>query len=321
MAGAEGDVDLQVEPWRYPGRALAEAVLLGVPGDGPGGHVRLLARAGRRLGQACVRLSDGGLPLDDVLLGYDVAGVDARRPVVAFGSNADASVLLSKLSREAVSPVVPLRPGHLSGAVLAASAHVSRPGYVPAAARRRRGGRLPVVVAWLDSRQLECLDATEPNYRPLTLHAREHPVQLDDNAERLDGLTLYDTRHGVLPERFSPVDQVALWQALLQEDAELLVPLQLDAGCADHDLEAALRRLGDDEASRSGVSERLQLLREEGDLAGSTDRPLTYGAMPSQWPARATAGRQPDAGRITRTAASRTGTTSATRAPAASAGR
>ncbi len=251
-----------------------------MPGDGPGGHVRLLARAGRRLGQACVRLPDGDLPLNDVLLGYNVAGVDARRPVVAFGSNANASVLLRKFSREAVSPVVPLRPGYLSGAVLAASAHVSTPGYIPAAARRRRGGRLPVVVAWLDGRQLGCLDATEPNYRSLTLDAREHAVQLDDNAELLDGLTLYDTRHGVLPERFSPVDQVALWRALLQEDAELLAPL-LEAGCASHDLEAALGRLGEDEAARSRVSERLQLLREEGDVAGAHESALTYGAMPS----------------------------------------
>lgn len=133
-----------------------------------------------------------------------------RRPVVAFGSNTDPAVLIDKLSRGGTSSELPMAPAVLPDLALAASAHVSVGGYIPAAVLYRAGARLPVVVAWADPAQLACLDASEPNYRPVVVGG----VVLR-SGRSLDAALLYATRRGVV-ELPGALPQVGVWRHVLE---------------------------------------------------------------------------------------------------------
>lgn len=268
-------MDLEREPWRYPGPVLEEAIVLGVAGDGQAGHARLLTQPSRRVGQAGVRLPDGDVPLDDCLVSNDVAGADVRRPVIAFGSNASPGVLLRKLAAAGVSRIVPMRPGVLADARVGASAHVSRAGYVPAAAGYERAARLPVVIAWLDDEQVACLDATEPNYIPLVLEGLEHRIHMSDNGERLSAATVYDTRWGMLPVGVSAADQAQLWRRVIACSPRVAKIV----GRAATDEAWARRwalRLQEDQPLRAEVSEHLQAMALPTRLRGEKREPPTY---------------------------------------------
>jgi hypothetical protein len=134
------------------------------------------------------------LTFDYLLEGDDVrpllAGTDgwpvgdaARRPVVAFGSNAAPAQLAAKLGSKAGA--IPVTRARLFGFAVGHSAHVSVPGYLPWVLVDEPGGVVDGAVLWLDDRQLARLDVTEPNYHlvpvdplryPLVVAATEVPI-------------------------------------------------------------------------------------------------------------------------------------------------
>ncbi len=117
--------------------------------------------------------------LDDELLAHRAVPMDLRTPVAAVGSNASPAVIRAKLLAGGLAPVVPMIRGQLHHLRISPSAHVSRPGFVPAAPARVVGDVAEVVVGWFDAEQLARLDATEPNYDRIRLPARDHRLDLD----------------------------------------------------------------------------------------------------------------------------------------------
>jgi hypothetical protein len=200
------------DPLTYPGRPPAESGLL--TGDG---FLTLREEPGappesRRL--------PGGETLDEALNGAGGARLADRHPVLAVGSNGSPAPVRRKLTGRA--PVlVPMTYAEVTGLVPGVSAHVSRPGYVPAAPVLAPGATARLIVLWLDDDQLAVVDATEPNYRRL-------PVP-DAVRVSLDGVPigcgLYAGRHGCLTDRegrpFHLTAQAALLAALLADLPEL----------------------------------------------------------------------------------------------------
>jgi hypothetical protein len=223
--------DLRGEPWRYPGRACTADLVLGAPGAAAG---------------------PGTAALDEVLAAAGAAPMRSRRPVVAYGSNADPAVLRRKLAGAAASPVAPLRTARLGGARPAVSAHVSAPGYLPAGVAAADGCTLTVVVAWLDPGQRRALDATEPNYSPVRLDDRAHPVTTDDGAP-VPAVTVYDTRHGVLPFEPPRGGQLDLWRVALAAVPGLRDVLGVGPDAGDDTLRPLLVRLARDGVLRARV--------------------------------------------------------------------
>jgi hypothetical protein len=143
--------------------------------------------------------------------------MDLRTPVAAVGSNASPAVIRAKLLAGGLAPVVPMIRGRLHHLRISLSAHVSRPGFVPAAPARVIGDVAEVVVGWFDAEQLARLDATEPNYDRIRLPARDHRLDLDwspaspassapdaaswpgsSNWSGPDGIDVYRSKWGVL---------------------------------------------------------------------------------------------------------------------------
>ncbi|MBA2551729.1 MAG: hypothetical protein H0V13_11885 [Nocardioidaceae bacterium] len=170
-----------------------------------------------------------------------------RRPVVAFGSNTDPAVVRDKLSRGGIHSEIPMTPAVLPDVALAASAHVSVGGYIPAAVQHRAGSRLRVVVSWPDPEQLACLDASEPNYRPVVVR----DLELLDG-RRVGAALLYATRRGVV-ELPGPLSQTGVWRHVLAVVPGLvqICGVQADAG------EPALRELMLLAACTSRLRERI----------------------------------------------------------------
>jgi hypothetical protein len=196
------------DPLVYPGRPPAESGLLTgdrflplreEPGTPPGG---------RRL--------PGGETLDDALIGAGGPRLADRHPVLAVGSNGSPAQVHRKLTGRA--PVlVPMTYADVTGLVPGVSAHVSRPGYVPAAPVLEPGATARLIVLWLDDDQLAVVDATEPNYRRLRTPDAVR-VSLDGVPV---GCGLYAGRHGCLTDRrgrpFRLTAQATLLAALLAD--------------------------------------------------------------------------------------------------------
>ena len=147
------------------------------------------------------RLTAGGLregPLGDDL--------HSRVAVVAVGSNASPTVLARKLG-PVLARGLPVAVGSVEGLTVGHSAHVSARGYV-AAAPVRGGGAHPVTVGWFDPDQLAVLDATEPNYRRVTLPESmpcRASVEAAGEAAVVSGAQVYASVHGVVGERGAPL--------------------------------------------------------------------------------------------------------------------
>lgn len=204
----------------YPGPPVASSRLLL-----PDCEHLVLLRAGRRLGQARVERCDDcaardGLrvvPLNYELLVWNVANIDSRYAVVAVGSNASTDILRGKMERAGVEPIIPLITARLSNVVVAHSAHVGRPGFIPAAPVAAPGDGCDVVVGLLDRDQLRHMDATEPNYVRRFLPGDVYPLVLD-GGESLSGSHIYDSKWGLLAEHgaplpLSPQTTVSSWLA------------------------------------------------------------------------------------------------------------
>jgi hypothetical protein len=141
-------------------------------------------------------------------------------PVVAVGSNAAPSQLVRKFATRSVRPLIPVTLSDVSNLVPGVSAHVSKPGYIPAVPVKVPGAASRLSVLWLDNVQLRILDETEPNYRRLRLPAESFPVRLESGVA-LSKCSLYVGKHGCLvdtrgqPRRLT--DQWTLIQELLDE--------------------------------------------------------------------------------------------------------
>jgi hypothetical protein len=134
------------------------------------------------------------IPLDEALRSCGSPVMADRRPVLAVGSNASPAQIVRKLAGQ-VRAVVPMTYARVSGLAAGASAHVSRPGYVPAVPVLAPGSSTGLVVLWLDDEQLSAVDRTEPNYHRALL-----PASVTVSLPGLAPVNchLYAGRHGCL---------------------------------------------------------------------------------------------------------------------------
>jgi len=114
---------------------------------------------------------------------------------------------------------VPITAVRVCGLTVGVSAHVSRPGYLPATPVPDPTAQSDLWVLWLDAAALDAIDATEPNYYRVRLPSR-CSVHLISGQPVTDGW-VYVSRHGHLlnatgqPRRLT--DQPTLITALLAE--------------------------------------------------------------------------------------------------------
>ena len=185
--------DFAVEPWVYPGVPLARSAVL---------------FQGRLHDLDHGRVGDRRLTLDDFLRNADAAGVEERTLVVAVGSNASPVVTHRKFAGGGVSTTVPMVTATLRGVGVGHSAHVGLRGFIAAAPVVKHGAPTRVTVSMLDSRQLDRLDATEPNYVRKTLDARQFGLELDGGASP-DECSIYVSKWNVLAEQGSASEAMA----------------------------------------------------------------------------------------------------------------
>jgi hypothetical protein len=177
MIAAKLMVDLSAAPLTYPGPVATRSLLLA---------------------------PDSDEPLSAALLA-ELLARSPRVPVAAVGANAAPGVMRWKLADcGAGAGVVPMVRGVLRGVRIAPSAHVSRPGFVPAAPAHDDEAVAPVVVGWLDAEQLGLIDRTEPNYTRVRLAAADYPLEPELGAAP-PAVEVYESRWGVLAERGRPM--------------------------------------------------------------------------------------------------------------------
>ncbi len=202
---ADGDTRTQGSTSRRPEAGHADA------GGRDGGHA-----------DADGSDADGGPGLREVSLGQylrDAGGSPAasRTPVLAVGSNASPAQLRRKLAHAGLATLLPITAVSVAGLAVGVSAHVSRPGYLPATPVPDESATSDLWVVWLDLPALAAIDATEPNYERIRLPAR-YPVRLTTGQPVTSGW-IYRSRHGYLvnqngePRRLT--DQATLISALL----------------------------------------------------------------------------------------------------------
>jgi hypothetical protein len=281
---AAAGIDFDSSPMSYPGSPTFESELV-LPESAHEHPLRLHPR--RRIGQArssrCERCRSNDPPrnwsLNYELLQRNVASVDNRFPVVAVGSNASPSVMRGKMERAGIDGVLPLVRASIENLEIGHSAHVSRPGFVPAAPFHTPGGGATVVVGWLDPEQLQYLDKSEPNYTRVLLAGTDYPLKLE-HGERLGHFYIYESKWGLLAEGGAALRFIE--QRLLSDwlRAEKLLPWsQLEA-------EDAVRAFA---ASEDKRKEARQTLAARGYVRSSElttilrDEDLSYSQIESNW--------------------------------------
>jgi hypothetical protein len=161
--------------------------------------------------------------LDSVLESFGRPPMAERTPVLAVGSNASPAQLRRKLANVGLPTQIPVIAVTVGGLAVGVSAHVSRPGYLPATPVPDTGTESKLWLLWLDPATLDAVDATEPNYHRVRLLPR-YPVRLTSGQVVTNGW-VYLSRHGHLlnaagqPRRLT--DQATLITALLSELPEL----------------------------------------------------------------------------------------------------
>jgi hypothetical protein len=159
------------------------------------------------------------VPLDRYLGDADGSPVAQRTPVMAVGSNASPAQVRRKMANAALPTQVPITAVRVHGLTVGVSAHVSRPGYLPATPVPDPAAESELWMVWLDDAALAAIDATEPNYHRVRLSSR-YPVHLTPGQPVTEGW-VYLSRHGHLvnaagePRRLT--DQATLITALLAE--------------------------------------------------------------------------------------------------------
>jgi hypothetical protein len=208
-------------PWR-PAVLVTEAAVLAL-------QPRNNAPIGQWLLQSGVDGDDGamgdrgaaaqGVPLDQYLGNAGGCPAASRIPVVSVGSNASPAQVRRKLANAGLPTLVPITAVSVRGLAVGVSAHVSRPGYLPATPVPDAGAVSHLWVVWLDAPALAAIDATEPNYQRIRLPDR-YPVRLT-GGQPVPECWVYLSRHGYLvnqagePRRLT--DQATLISALLAE--------------------------------------------------------------------------------------------------------
>jgi hypothetical protein len=211
--------DPMSRPLTYPGRLPQASGLL--VGDR---FVPLRSVAGEPAGHWLVEDDGHVVRLADHLRDLGAERLGARHRVIAVGSNAAPSQLRRKFAGQGAHPVIPLTMAEVHGIAPGVSAHISRNGYVPATPITAPGEITPLFVLWLDDRQLEILDVTEPNYDRCSLPESSFPVRLVSGVP-LPACQVYRGKHGCLvdasgtPVRLEP--QAALINRLLARSAAL----------------------------------------------------------------------------------------------------
>lgn len=242
------------EPLTYPGRIPGTS---GVLIDVKFHSLRAVAGAEPEQWQM------SSTPLSRVLQQHGGSPMSARAPVVAVGSNAAPSQLVRKFATRSARPVVPVTLSDASNLVPGVSAHVSKPGYIPAVPVKVPGAASRLSVLWLDNVQLRILDESEPNYWRRRLPAESFPVRLESGVA-LSKCFLYVGKHGCLvdtqgqPRRLT--DQRTLIQELL-DDSPLLRKL---CGKSPEEFVARVRGLETREAVRRAFA-------KEGKVAAQPD--------------------------------------------------
>jgi hypothetical protein len=280
--------DFAASPLSYPGETAEHSMLVL-----PGCSHPLTLLPGRRLGQARSRLcanctkNDGfeRPSLNYELLMNNAANIDSRFPVVAVGSNASPAVMRGKMDRVGMRSVFPFVTAGLQNINVGHSAHVGKPGYIPAAPFHSQGHLLPVVVSWLDGTQLRHLDDTEPNYHRRLISSTDYRLVLD-GGEELSRFYLYVSRWGILGESerfldFHPQPDISAWLA--------------DKGLspwADHDPKEAARLLADSPKLRDDAREQLKLKGYSlpAGIVHLPDADVPYGEVDGEWSENSTPG-------------------------------
>jgi len=143
-----------------------------------------------------------GTPVDrsDPIDPGDLEPDSGRTLVLAVGSNASRAVLRRKLERFGVAPEVSFIRATVCGLRVGHSAHISVPGYIPAAPVADPDAKCELVASLLDSDGLAAIDATEPNYRRHELSTERFPLELDLGGQTMRPATfqVYVSRRGVL---------------------------------------------------------------------------------------------------------------------------
>jgi hypothetical protein len=157
------------------------------------------------------------LTLDRYLRNAGGSPVASLVPVLAVGSNASPAQLRRKLANADLPTLVPITAVRVSGLAVGVSAHVSRPGYLPATPVPEDGAVSDLWLVWLDTVALAAVDATEPSYERIQLPTR-YPVRLT-TGQPVMRCWVYLSRYGYLineagePRRLT--DQATLISALL----------------------------------------------------------------------------------------------------------
>ncbi len=118
----------------------------------------------------------------------------ARRPLLAYGSNAAPEALARKLAAEPDTPL-PLIRAELSDFDAVYSAHLSPYGAVPATLAHSAGTAVSLFVAYPTESQRRLLAATEPNYEEHRLEGISCEPELGDSLAAAD---VFLSRHGCL---------------------------------------------------------------------------------------------------------------------------
>lgn len=120
-------------------------------------------------------------------------GLDARTPLLAYGSNASPGVLARKLGT--TPDPVPVLRATLGDFDVVYSAHISPYGLVPATLQRSLGTAVGVSVVFLTPEQLRRLSQTEPNYTLESLPGLDCRLL---SGESYENAHAYLSRHGCL---------------------------------------------------------------------------------------------------------------------------
>lgn len=226
------DDDFGVSPWLYPGRPAHTSGVL--------------------TGDRFVALDASPDGLEAVLRGTGEAPLSQRTIVVAIGSNASPAVMHRKFSTRSVSTTIPFLTGTVTNIAVGHSAHVSRPGYVPAAPFHSPGSCTPVVASLLDRAQLRALDETEPTYTRVEMERDRSRLTLD-RAKAPAVYALYVSRRGLLA-----LDGRHPTPLTTQDEVLPLLYQYMTSDSRGHDLQRVMRRLARDESLRELVRSRMR---------------------------------------------------------------
>ncbi|MFD5033586.1 hypothetical protein ACFWM0_24735 [Streptomyces sp. NPDC058405] len=187
---------------------------------------------------------------------------------------------------------VPMVPVRVRGIAVGCSGHISPAGYVAATPYVDPDAEATLVIAWLDSCQLEAVDSTEiPDYQRAILPGDRFEMTMP-SGERLGAAYIYFSAHGVLagPDdrpRQGGGDQIALLDSLLDASPrlrELLGPdpkTWVERAGADRELRELGTRIFGEEGWVLPQNEFLPFVDDNPEPRLYDDLPPVSGSLPS----------------------------------------